>query len=151
MHKRVFILTFGFCLLVIDRGLKFLAEQSVSWHVGGAQFISFHNLGVIFSWPMPNAFAIGLMAVAIAAVGWLTVKHWPRGGRLFLGSWFILLGAFSNLYDRVMHRYIVDYVFFGNWFPIFNLADVMIACGLVVLLISLRRPENNSRVHPLEG
>lgn len=47
---------------------------------------------------------------------------------------FIILGAISNLYDRIMYGYIIDYVHI-KYFTVFNLADVMI-CGGILLLIA---------------
>ena len=49
---------------------------------------------------------------------------------------FILGGSLGNLSDRIFHSYVVDYVHF-YFCPIFNLADVMINVGIVMLILHL--------------
>jgi signal peptidase II len=61
--------------------------------------------------------------------------------RFGLGS--ILGGALGNLYDRVVHGTVTDFieVFHGNWvFPAFNVADSAITVGAILLLIGVLRP-----------
>jgi signal peptidase II len=50
-----------------------------------------------------------------------------------LGLGAALGGAAGNLYDILRRRSIVDFIDFG-WWPVFNLADVAIVCGLVLAL-----------------
>jgi signal peptidase II len=55
----------------------------------------------------------------------------------------ILGGAMGNLYDRVVHGTVTDFieVYHGSWtFPAFNVADSAITVGAVLLLIDLLRP-----------
>lgn len=47
---------------------------------------------------------------------------------------FIIIGAASNLFDRFKYGYVIDY-FDVRFFTIFNLADVMIVGGVIVLLV----------------
>jgi len=49
----------------------------------------------------------------------------------------IIYGAgCSNLYDRFIHKGVVDYVFWHKWFEfaVFNFADVMIDVAIVLIL-----------------
>jgi signal peptidase II len=43
---------------------------------------------------------------------------------------FIILGAISNMLDRLKFGYVVDY-FNLKWFTIFNIADIMIVTGAI--------------------
>ena len=43
-------------------------------------------------------------------------------------------GALGNLFDRVMHGYVIDYIAIWKW-PVFNLADAAIFVGAVLLVI----------------
>lgn len=55
----------------------------------------------------------------------------------------ILGGAVGNLYDRIMHGTVTDFieVYHGGWtFPAFNVADSAITIGAILLLIDLLRP-----------
>lgn len=53
---------------------------------------------------------------------------------------YILLcaGAIGNLYDRVVNKTVTDYLeFLFINFPVFNLADILVDVGCVLLFISL--------------
>ena len=55
----------------------------------------------------------------------------------------ILGGAIGNLYDRVVHGTVTDFieVYHASWsFPAFNIADSAITVGAVLLIIELLRP-----------
>ncbi len=82
--------------------------------------------------------AIVLLTLAICSVlAWL----WHRSQRLLerLGYAAILGGALGNLVDRVADGAVTDFLDLhaGGWhFPTFNLADVGITAGVVLLLSS---------------
>ncbi len=55
----------------------------------------------------------------------------------------VLGGALGNLYDRIAHGTVTDFieVYHGSWsFPAFNVADSAITVGAILLLIDLLRP-----------
>jgi len=49
---------------------------------------------------------------------------------------FILSGATGNLIDRLRLGYVVDFLDFRIW-PVFNIADSLITCGVAALLFLL--------------
>ncbi len=56
----------------------------------------------------------------------------------------ILAGAISNLLNRIFHGCVVDFIDLKIW-PIFNLADIYIAIGIVALIAgSIRRIKSQS-------
>ena len=60
-----------------------------------------------------------------------------------IGLSLILGGAVGNLYDRIVHGMVTDFleVYHGLWsFPAFNVADSAITVGAIALLIDLVRP-----------
>ncbi len=89
----------------------------------------------------PRTFFIVVTVLALGLLGGLYVKA-AQGDRLRLVSLaLVLAGALGNLYDRVRwSRGVVDFLGpvnlgFTN-FPIFNVADMAISCGAVLLAIS---------------
>jgi signal peptidase II len=46
---------------------------------------------------------------------------------------FIIFGAISNILDRLIYGYVIDYLEL-KYFTVFNLADVMISGGAIILL-----------------
>jgi signal peptidase II len=92
----------------------------------GSAFGMFKGLG--------NPFFIGIAGAAIIAVAIMMIKD--RENRLGLS--LILGGAAGNLTDRVIHRYVIDFLDFyagkHHW-PAFNVADSALTVGIALLLI----------------
>jgi len=52
----------------------------------------------------------------------------------------ITAGAVGNVIDRIRLGYVIDFFDLG-WWPVFNIADIAIVCGALLLLIVLIRDE----------
>lgn len=78
---------------------------------------------------------VGLLTVALSVAAWRGALCASIPTALLLG------GAIGNVSDRAIGGTVVD-MFDIGWWPAFNLADVCIVLGVVVLLLqSFRRPE----------
>jgi len=67
---------------------------------------------------------------------------------LAVGLSLVLGGALGNVIDRVMHGYVVDFIFFHwrSWyFPAFNIADTAISIGAGCLLIDAFRESGHEK------
>lgn len=84
-----------------------------------------------------------LIALALALVAAIAVQVWRQRapwGLTGLGLGLVLGGAAGNLVDRLRWGTVVDFLDFRVW-PVFNLADVGVVAGALLLLWdSLRRP-----------
>lgn len=79
--------------------------------------------------------AIAIFAV-ILILYWLYKYH--KQPLFCLALSLILAGALGNLYDRMVHGYVVDFILFywRDWyFPAFNMADISITCGAGLLIL----------------
>jgi len=97
----------------------------------GAAFGIFPNQGSLFI----------LIAVVVVLAIVLYQRRLPAGGwlvRLTLG--LQLGGAVGNLLDRLHYGYVIDFIDIGFW-PIFNLADISIVIGVVILAYRLWRED----------
>ncbi len=148
MLRRFVMLALGLVgLLAVDRWLKAvaLAGRAVEWPVG--RFGLVENYGAVFSWPVRNSAVIVIMVIAIAGLAWYAVRLWRRGNFYrFVGAILMFVGAGSNLYDRLVHGFVIDWAYLGPWWPVFNLADVMIGVGVVVLLLNNKKTVQLGRV-----
>lgn len=77
-------------------------------------------------------------AIGVAIVVWL--RSLPARGQYWLaiGLALILGGAVGNAWDRFFDGYVVDYLHFhwgGAYFPAFNVADIAITSGAIMLII----------------
>lgn len=104
------------------------------------------NRGVAFGLfsanPLVNLFLTGLVLVISAF--WLQA-HPPKG--LFsVGAAMMLGGALGNLLDRLIHGVVSDYLLFSFVsFPVFNLADVFITLGTLLLILELLLPKKTAK------
>jgi signal peptidase II len=76
--------------------------------------------------------AITLAALAIV-VGWFAAD--AARSRLWLGVGLLVGGALGNLADRIREDAVTDFLDPPLW-PAFNLADVAITLGVVVLVLT---------------
>lgn len=82
-------------------------------------------------------FLIGVALVAVVVIVWLLSRH--RTELLFCaGLMLVLGGAIGNLWDRVLHGHVIDFVLLhagGYHWPAFNLADSAITVGAAMIII----------------
>ncbi len=95
------------------------------------------NRGAAFGLPVPARWLPAAGALALAGL-----LRWER--RCPAGAGLVLGGGLSNLYERVRHRRVYDYLRFpkapgplGRY--VYNLADLAIFAGAGALLLSRRR------------
>lgn len=99
-----------------------------------------HNRGMAFNLGEEHRAAVAVLSVmltAAAAVA-LIFSLGQKGNRMLqLGLAFLLGGAFSNTYDRLRRRYVVDYISFGTRWKrlrrlVFNISDFCIIIGALL-------------------
>ena len=86
-----------------------------------------------FSGPLLNIFVSLIVIALISYVLHLKKNKKKRKSEMVLLI-FILLGALSNLTDRWTNGYVIDYLELRN-FTVFNIADVMISAGALLLIL----------------
>lgn len=97
-----------------------------------------HNSGVAFGLASGGGTRLVLLTVlAIAIVGYVFWRSPTRPG-MWIAAGILAGGALGNLADRVRADAVTDYVQIGSW-PAFNLADVAVTAGVVVLALSYLR------------
>ncbi|MDQ2629891.1 MAG: signal peptidase II, partial [Actinomycetota bacterium] len=103
-----------------------------------------HNQGVAFG--LAGGAGIGLIAVTLAALGlivYLFARDPSRRG-IWIATGLLAGGALGNLIDRIVAGEVTDYIDIGSW-PPFNVADIAITCGVVLMaLIYVREAESGA-------
>lgn len=77
------------------------------------------------------AFAITVLTASIAAA--VAFAAWRGAVQPALAAGLIVGGAFANVADRLTAGSVIDFISISRW-PIFNLADIVIIVGLLVLI-----------------
>lgn len=93
-----------------------------------------HNRGVAFGLASGGGAAlVALTVVALVFVIVLFARNPTRPG-MWIAVGLLTGGALGNLADRVRAEAVTDYIDFFSW-PPFNLADVAITLGVMVLAL----------------
>ena len=95
------------------------------------------NTGAAFSFFRGQVEILRWISLVVSLILIIYVWFTPRLALLEqLGYGFILAGAIGNGIDRFLFGYVVDFLDFRLInFPVFNLADVAINIGVVLLLV----------------
>ena len=96
----------------------------------------YKNFNLIFNIALPEWLMYGLISIILAVLFGLLFKNYARQNIFLIFSLsLILAGAVSNLFDRIIFGYVVDFLSFFNY-SIFNLSDVYIVSGVGLVLLS---------------
>lgn len=134
-------LLFAVVAMVIDRFTKsFFVQQpeySLSLVDGSIVLQYYLNSAMAFSLPLfPLVYFSLVILVLIMLIRHMIQTVIQRRGWEFTVGLFILIGAFSNLFDRWRYGGVVDFIHtpFGS---IFNLADVYIVGAMIAWAFTL--------------
>lgn len=136
-----FILATG--IVALDQVVKYLVRtkmalyQTVSFIPGLLNLTYVQNTGAAFSILQENTWLLTLISAVISLVIIVFMVKRPLPsffGRITMA--LILGGAVGNLIDRFFLGYVVDMFdcAFMN-FPVFNVADISLVCGGILLCI----------------
>jgi signal peptidase II len=136
--------------LTVDQWTKYLVVSNLELYESWAPlpaladlFTIHHvtNTGAAFGLFQNGSLVFAVVAIVVSVVIVLYYRHLPDGEwlvRLSLG--LQLAGALGNLIDRVRVGHVIDFLDFQVW-PVFNLADASIVCGVILLAYLLLREE----------
>ena len=129
-------------LFLVDRLTKWLAIHSLPREglflvprLTGV--ILERNQGIAYSIPLPKLPLIFTVFVIMVILVALLIRTYRRGELAAAAAFgLIIVGAFSNLLDRLRYDYVIDMIVLTGW-PVFNLADVMIMAGALWLVMRI--------------
>jgi signal peptidase II len=121
-------------LILIDQITKTLFANR-DFFVFGLHLHPTRNYGLPFGIDFGAQVNFFVLFFAYAIVAWLVMKTPLEGKRAYWGKSLFLAGAASNLADRIIYGYVRDFIDASLGF-VFNFADVFIAVGLIILLLS---------------
>lgn len=153
MKKKILLITlYG---LLFDQIIKFLVSKYITNVTIIPNFISLiyaENDGVAFS--MLSGSRIIIIIISIILLSFLTYymnKDYvskKKDDILMDISYGLLFGGIlGNLLDRIIRGIVIDYIsinIIGYHFPIFNLADVMITIGVIIMIIRTLKSESKN-------
>lgn len=151
MRKKSLIVA-GFILL-IDQIVKYSIDKNMV--LGNLKTVipNFFYVSKVYNdgaaWSMFAGSIIVLIIIALISLVLLLAYQ-----NKFLVNWRNMLafglvygGLLGNLFDRIIHGYVIDYLKlnFGSYnFPIFNLADIAIVSGVILIIIAILKGEDRN-------
>lgn len=130
-------------LILLDQLIKyFIVSSKVKVEVLFITIELIRNRGLFFGFISLNRFIIiGIhLAILILIVVLFSFKN----------TKFIIAGVISNIIDRLLYKSVIDYINLKVW-PVFNLADVYITIGVILLLLKLKKNGSSNRYKGTKG
>lgn len=139
-------------IIVIDQWTKWLAETKLTFHDPVPVIEPFlnwtlaYNYGAAFSFLADAGgwqkwFFSGLALLMSLFLIIYLLKAPRKATLLSLGLAMVLGGALGNLIDRLLHGHVIDFIhvhYADVWhYPIFNIADIGISLGVVLIVIDM--------------
>ncbi len=118
----------------LDRGVKALVLHGSAWQLGPLTVKLVKNPGLVFGLPIGDLAMIILLLAAFIGVISLAAHWWQSAPARSMAALVIATGAASNLIDRWHYGFVVDWMYLGDWWPVANGADLIIAAGLIWML-----------------
>jgi len=139
--KIVLLVSLSFDLFILESLIKYyflnkVPKEGFYLFDKFLQIIYTPNQNIAFSLPLPQILTIVIVIIILIALSYIWWKSFLKQNLWVLtASSLIILGALSNLIDRLLFGYVIDYINIFIW-PVFNLADMMIVSGIVIYILS---------------
>ncbi len=157
MNARLFAYAIALAVFVLDRVTKLLVQAHIAtWDSftiipGFCNLMHTENAGAAFSlfseahsaWRTFLLVAISTAAlIVVASLLWRPTDRVRDYRAMRIGLALVLGGALGNVYDRIFHGAVTDFleVYVRNFrWPAFNVADSAITIGAALVLLTLLR------------
>ena len=151
MSRKVFILSI--IIFIIDKISKSIISTYLKLNESIEVIKDFFYLKYInnpgASWGIleNNRFLLIILSL-IAIVILIRYNYSFKKTKLNLfGFGFLLGGILGNLADRLLFGYVkdfLDFIIFNYDFPVFNIADIFIVLGVIILIMSILKGEDSN-------
>lgn len=128
-------------IAILDQIVKFIIDKKVLFIEILPTLFNIHkvyNYGVAFSFLENKRYLILLFSLILIYFLFNLRKDLPKTKKYDILFGVILGGIIGNLLDRVFRGYVIDYLetfILGISFPIFNLADICITLGIIIMVL----------------
>lgn len=113
------------------------------------KFLYIKNTGAAFGVFMNNTLILIIITIILLIYLTLELKKNINNNKITISLSLIISGAFGNLIDRIFRGYVVDFIsftLFNREMAVFNIADIFITLGVVILLIEIFKEGKHERI-----
>ena len=145
-NKRVLFVVLAAAWVALDAFTKAQFHGGIVGRVvfgpvlGLFDFRLIHNTGGAWGIFSDSTFALGVFSLAVCLIASIYFFIASKHMNLFetVGFALVVAGGIGNAIDRFLLGYVVDFIEFAFFeFPVFNVADIGVTCGFVILIIGL--------------
>ena len=151
MNRKILII--AIFSLAIDQISKIIAEEFLILNVGKVLIPNFFNLTLCYNngaaWSILENQKILIIILTLIAL--FIIYHFiycfKKNTRNNVAFGLIMGGLSGNLIDRIIFSHVrdfLDFYIFGYDFPVFNIADICIVIGVILLIIAIIKGEDIS-------
>jgi signal peptidase II len=129
-------------VVALDQLVKIVVRASITPGevievVPGIDLVHTINTGIAFSLFSGRTGVIAVLTlVAIAVIAVVLVAYAGEHRLVPIGGGLLLGGSIGNLIDRVSRDGVTDFIAIGPW-PPFNVADIAVTSGAVLLVLAI--------------
>ena len=135
-YKEIFLVI---VLIIIDQLIKINIKQDVVLIEGVLKLTYVENTGGAFGTFSSNTILIIISNIIIIAmlIRFRIMQKEQMSTLTKISVALIIAGGTSNLLDRIIRGFVIDYIDFSELikFPVFNFADIMLTMGWILFII----------------
>lgn len=134
--KIILSIIFIIFLIIIDQFCKILVLKNGNLEINNAISLEITtNTGMAFGFNSGNIKNIFIsVCIIILIISFMKKQAELIDTKTNISLCLILGGAFGNLIDRIIRKGVIDFIKIGS-FPIFNIADIFIVLGWILIVI----------------
>lgn len=146
MKKNIFLKIITIIAILLDQAIKIVIKSKLFNY---STVLIPHILNLTYIQNTGAAFGIGsnstsmFIAVNVVIIGLIAYFIFSKGEELskliLIALHLVLAGGISNLIDRIVRGFVIDYIDISPLikYPVFNLADIFVVAGCIIIAISL--------------
>lgn len=147
-----FAIVLSLVILLVDFHTKYAVRNDVRFIKGVPlipdllNLIYVKNEGAAFS--MLSGYRIALVIISSIAIllGIYAITRLYRNNKIIiLAVSMIIAGGIGNLIDRIFFGFVTDMISFSFFPPVFNVADISVTLGCIILIIYIVTLDSSSK------
>lgn len=153
MKKKISLFTLIF--LTIDTISKLIIDNFFNLNETKVIISNFFSLTKVYntgaSWNILAGYRFILIIITLIILILLVLyqKKFQENKRNILAFSLLYGGIIGNLLDRLIYGYVIDFFdfkIFGYNYPVFNIADICIVFGIVLLVVAILKKEDENGI-----
>lgn len=131
--------------LIIDNNLLLLEEKKIIPNFFSITKV--YNTGASWGILSNGRIVLSILGIVMMIVLIIYQKKFKKNSRNLIAFSLTYGGILGNLLDRIRNGYVIDFFdfnFFGYRYPVFNIADISIVCGIILILIAILKKEDEN-------